>query len=70
MRIIVYHVKILISSQKMALVSKITQAILSLTFKLCLDFVQYESMNPIPFYVFSQLLIIADHLEMPSSCHF
>ena len=70
MRIIVYHVKILLSSQKMALVSKITQAILSLTFKLCLDFVQLESLNPIPFDVFFLILISAFHLEMPSSCHF
>ena len=70
MGIIVYDVKILLSSQKMARAMTPTQANLSSTFKLCLDFQQKEWTNPIPLSLFSHVRISAAHQEIPSTCHF
>ena len=62
--------RIKLASQKMALAKTQTQAILSSTFKLCLDFLQKDLTNPIPLSFFSHIRISAAHLELPSSSHF
>ena len=68
--IIVYNATILLSNQKMALAMTPTQANLSSTFKLCLDFQQQESTIPIQLSFCSHVRISAAHREMLSSCHF